>query len=184
MGHARPAVDDRAKAGEAGVSEFAEVTRPAGTFEWVKEHRRLYLRSGGTRGHIMDLTGAGGHGFGTHCLIRYRGRKSGKTMIQGLTYGDIGGEVAICASKGGADDSPQWYENIRAAETIDFQIATQAFRATWREPEGAERNKVWAFMVDSYPFYATYQPRTARIIPLILMKPIEPIAVFSEADLD
>ena len=96
------------------MSEIPEITRPAGTFEWVKEHRKLYLRSGGTRGHIMDLTGAGGHPFGTHCMIRYKGRKSGKTMIQGLSYADIGGEVVICASKGGADDSPHWYHNASA----------------------------------------------------------------------
>lgn len=165
------------------MSELQDVTRPAGTFEWVKEHRRLYLRSGGTKGHIMDITGAGGPSFGTHCLIRYQGRKTGKTMIQGLTYGYIGGEVVICASKGGADDSPQWYHNILASETIDFQIATQAFRARWREPKGAERDKVWAFMVDCYPFYATYQTKTTRIIPLVMMKAIEPLPVFSESDL-
>jgi len=165
------------------VSEIPDVTRPAGTFEWVKEHRRLYLRSGGTRGHIMDITGAGGRPFGTHCLIRYEGRKSGRTMINALCYGAIGGEVVICASKGGADDSPQWYSNVLASETVDFQIATQAYRAIWREPAGAEREKVWAFMVDGYPFYATYQTRTARIIPLLMMQPIEPLAVFSEADL-
>lgn len=164
--------------------DLQDVTRPAGTFEWVKEHRRLYLRSGGVKGHIMDITGAGGYAFGTHCLIRYRGRKTGKTMIQGLTYGDIGGEVVICASKGGADDSPQWYHNILASKTIDVQIATQAFRAGWREPVGAERAKIWAFMVDCYPFYATYQTRTTRIIPLVMMKPIESLPVFTEADLN
>jgi deazaflavin-dependent oxidoreductase (nitroreductase family) len=89
----------------------------------------------------------------------------------------------ICASKGGADDSPQWYHNILASRTVDFQVATQAFRASWREPHGAEREKVWAFMVDSYPFYGIYQTRTARIIPLVMMKAIEPIPAFSEADL-
>ncbi len=165
------------------MSVLPDITRPAGTFEWVKEHRRLYLRSGGTRGHIMDISGAGGYTFGTHCLIRYQGRKSGKTMIQGLSYGDIGGEVVICASKGGADDSPQWYHNIRASETVDFQIATQAFRATWREPEGAEREKVWDYMVDCYPFYAVYQTKTERVIPLLMLKPMESISVFSEDDL-
>lgn len=62
------------------MSELPEITRPAGTFESVKEHRRLYLRSGGTQGHIMDLTGADGLPFGTHCLIRYQG---GRTMAAG-----------------------------------------------------------------------------------------------------
>lgn len=165
------------------MSAVANSKRPAGTFEWVKDHRKMYLQSGGRMGHIMDLTGAGGYAFGTHCLIRYQGRVSGRTMIQGLTYGDIAGEVVICASKGGAVDNPQWYHNIRAAETIDFQIATQAFRGTWREPKGAEREMVWAFMVDSYPFYGTYQTRTDRILPLVMMKAIEPIEVFTEADL-
>jgi deazaflavin-dependent oxidoreductase (nitroreductase family) len=164
------------------VSEIPDVTRPAGTFEWVKEHRRLYLRSGGTRGHIMDLTSAGGHPLGTHCLIRYQGRKSGRTMINALCYGAIGGEVVICASKGGADDSPQWYENIRARETVDFQIATQAYRASWREPVSAEREKVWAFMVDGFPFYANYQASTKRVLPLVMMKAVEPIPVFKESD--
>jgi len=165
------------------VGEIPKITRPAGTSEWAKEHRKLYLLTGGAQGHIMDITGAGGYLFGTHCMIRYKGRNSGRTMITALCYGDIGGEVVICASKGGAEDSPQWYHNILASQVVDFQIATQAFRASWREPKGAEREKIWAFMVDCYPFYALYQKRTTRIIPLVMMKPIEPVAVFSEHDL-
>ena len=166
------------------MSELPEITIPAGTAEWAQQHRKLYIASGGTNGHIMDITGAGGYPFATHCLIRYQGRKSGRTMITGLCYGDIGGEVVICGSKGGAPDNPQWVNNIRAGETVDFQIATQAYRASWREPEGAERGKVWDFMVECFPFYRTYQARTTRVIPLIMMKALEPIAVFHESDLD
>ena len=165
------------------MSVISTIERPAGTSAWAEEHRKLYLLSGGAQGHIMDITGAGGFPFGTHCMIRYQGRKSGRTMISALCYGHIGGEVVICASKGGADDNPQWYHNILASQMIDFQIATQAFRASWREPKGAEREKVWAFMVDCYPFYAVYQKRTTRIIPLVMMKAIEPVPVFSEDDL-
>jgi len=42
-------------------------------------------------------------------------------------------------------------EPSRGPPEIDFQIATQAFRATWREPEGEERHKVWDFMVRAHP---------------------------------
>jgi deazaflavin-dependent oxidoreductase (nitroreductase family) len=149
---------------------------------WVADHRAIYLASGGAEGHIMDLRGVGGHAFGTHCLIRYRGRRSGKTFINALTYGAIGGEVVICASKGGADEPPQWYHNVLSSETIDYQIATQAYRAAWREPEGAERDKIWAFMVDCYPFYGVYQTRTARQLQLVMMKGFEPISVFRDED--
>jgi deazaflavin-dependent oxidoreductase (nitroreductase family) len=150
--------------------------------DWVTEHREMYLQSGGAQGHIMDITPVGGRSFATHCMIRYVGRKSGKVFITPLCYGDIGGEVAIVGSKGGADNHPEWYLNIKAAETIDFQVATQAFRATWREPEGDEYQKVWNFMIDGFPFYASYQESTSRKIPLILMKAVEPIAVFKESD--
>ncbi len=150
--------------------------------DWMTEHRHMYLSSGGAKGHIMDLTAVGAHNFGTHCLVKYTGRKSGKIFITPLCYGDIGGEVVIVASKGGADEHPAWYLNIRESDEVEFQIATQAFRATWREPEGAEREKIWAFMVDSYPFYAQYQAGTERVIPLVVMKPVEEIEVFRESD--
>jgi deazaflavin-dependent oxidoreductase (nitroreductase family) len=150
--------------------------------DWIVEHRELYLRSGGAEGHVMDLIPVGGHSFTTHCLIKYAGRKSGRVFITPLIYGDIGGEVVICASKGGADEHPAWYLNICDSAEIEFQIATQAFRATWREPQGAERDRVWAFMVDVFPSYAKYQASTDRIIPLVMMKAVEPIPVFTEAD--
>ncbi|MBW8783336.1 MAG: nitroreductase family deazaflavin-dependent oxidoreductase [Novosphingobium sp.] len=150
--------------------------------DWVVEHREMYLRSGGAKGHIMDITAVGGRSFATHCMIKYRGRKSGKIFITPLCYGDIGGEVVIVGSKGGADEHPEWYLNVREMDQVDFQVATQAFRATWREPQGAERDKVWAFMVDCFPFYATYQAGTSRQIPLVMLKSVQEIPVFREED--
>jgi deazaflavin-dependent oxidoreductase (nitroreductase family) len=150
--------------------------------DWVTEHREMYLRSGGAEGHIMDITPVGGHSFTTHCLIKYKGRKSGKIFITPLIYGDIGGEVVIVASKGGADTNPEWYLNIRDSKEVEFQIGTQAYRATWREPQGAERKKIWDFMVDVFPSYANYQASTDRQIPLVMMKAVESIPVFKESD--
>jgi deazaflavin-dependent oxidoreductase (nitroreductase family) len=152
--------------------------------DWVTEHREMYLTSGGTQGHIMDITAVGGRPFATHLLLKYTGRKTGRTLITPLCYADIGGEVVICASKGGADQHPAWYLNIRDEPEVRFQIATQAFRASWREPQGAEREKIWNFMVDCYPFYADYQASTERVIPLVMMKLIEPIPVFRLEDAD
>lgn len=150
--------------------------------DWVTEHRDMYLGSGGAKGHIMDITPVGGRKFATHCMVKYTGRKSGKVFITPLCYADIGGEVVICASKGGADTHPAWYLNIREQDEVEFQIATQAFRGTWREPEGAERDKVWSFMVDCHPFYASYQQSTDRVIPLVLLKAEEEIPVFKAED--
>jgi deazaflavin-dependent oxidoreductase (nitroreductase family) len=148
--------------------------------DWLAEHQRTYVRSGGTRGHIVDLRVIGGHAFTTTLLLRTVGRKSGQTRTAPLIYGDIGGEVVIVASKGGADVHPQWYFNIKGSPEVSLQIASEAFRATWREPQGAERKEIWAFMEKIYPPYTDYQKATNRTIPLVMLKPGESIEAFTE----
>ncbi len=148
--------------------------------DWKGEHLSEYLRSGGAAGHIMDVTDIGGHKFTTMLLLKYVGRKSGKTMITPLIYGDLGGEVVIVASKGGADHHPAWYLNVKDSKDVSFQIATQAYRATWREPRGAERTRVWDFMVSVFPPYKAYQASTQREIPLVMMSVVEPTDRFKE----
>jgi deazaflavin-dependent oxidoreductase (nitroreductase family) len=147
--------------------------------DWMSEHLDMYLSSGGTRGHIVDVSSVGGHALTTHCLIKVVGRKSGKTYVRPLIYGNVGGEVVIVASKGGADTDPQWYLNIRESETIGVQIATQAFEATWREPEYEERHQVWAYMTHLFPPYLGYQSSTTRHIPVVMLRPGRSIDVFT-----
>ena len=147
--------------------------------DWVSEHLEIYLTSGGTRGHIMDVTAVGGRALTTHCLVKFAGRKSAKVHVKPLIYGNVGGEIVIVASKGGADTHPEWYLNVLASATIGVQIATQAFEATWREPEGEERHRVWAYMSHLYPPYLTYQQSTSRQIPLVMLTPVRSIDVFS-----
>jgi len=160
-----------------GDADAAEIRAERG--DWISDHRELYLSSGGTRGHIMDVSSVGGRELTTHCLIKYVGRKSGKTYISPLIYGNVGGEIVIVASKGGADTHPEWYLNILASETIGVQIATQAFEATWREPKGEERHDVWAFMTHLFPPYLAYQRSTSRHIPVVMLKTGRPIDVFT-----
>lgn len=160
---------------DASYVEIANARR-----DWKTEHLELYLRSGGTQGHIVDVTAVGGHKFNTTLLLRYVGRKSGKQIIAPLNYGDIGGEVVVVASKGGADHHPAWYLNVRESKELAFQIATQAFRASWREPQGAERAKVWDFMVSVFPPYKNYQASTQREIPLVMLSALEPVDIFRE----
>lgn len=146
--------------------------------DWMAEHLRSYLESGGAQGHIVDLRLIGGLAFTTHLLLKTIGRKSGQTRITPLIYGDIGGEVVIVASKGGADVHPAWYLNITSAREVDYQIGGQAFRSTWREPQGKEREEIWAFMAKAYPPYTQYQTQTQRSIPLVMFAAGTPIEIF------
>ena len=147
--------------------------------DWKTEHLDMYLGSGGVEGHIVDVSDIGGLNFTTTLLLRYTGRKSGRTIVTPLIYGDFGGEVVIVASKGGADHHPAWYLNLLETPEVDFQIATQAFRATWREAEGDERARVWDFVTGIFPPYTGYQASTDRLLPLIMLKPLAPIDRFT-----
>jgi deazaflavin-dependent oxidoreductase (nitroreductase family) len=151
--------------------------------DWVGEHLEVYLASGGTRGHIMDVSAIGGRALTSHCLIKCVGRKSAKVYVKPLIYGNVGGEIVIVASKGGADTHPEWYLNVLESATIGVQIATQAFEATWREPHDRERHEVWAYMSHLYPPYLAYQQSTSRQIPLVMLTPVRSIDVFSANDL-
>lgn len=150
--------------------------------DFMAEHLATYLESGGTRGHILDLTSVGGREITTHCLVRYRGRTSGRVYVKPLIYGNVGGEIVVVASKGGADTHPEWYLNIIAGQTVDVQIATQAFEATWHEPEGTERHNVWEYMCHLFPPYINYQRSTSRRIPLLMFSAVRPIDVFEPGD--
>ena len=161
--------------GEVTMTEVEE-TR----LDWTAQHRQDYLRSGGAKGHIVDVREIGGLQFTTTLLLKTTGRKSGAERILPLIYGDTGGEVVIVASKGGADVHPAWYLNLREKPEVDFQIGGQAFNASWREPVGAERQEIWAFMEKLYPPYVDYQKATKREIPLVVMGIKHEIDIFKE----
>ena len=148
------------------------------TLEFVAQHKAEYIGSEGRKGHVLDYRHLGGHRFTTCLLLETVGRKSGETRITPLIYGDLNGEVAIVASKGGADVHPAWYWNVKAAEAVTIQIGGQAFRCTWREPAGAERTKVWDFMAELYPPYLDYQAGTSREIPIVLFQPGDEVEPF------
>jgi deazaflavin-dependent oxidoreductase (nitroreductase family) len=164
------------------MSDESSAAISAARKDWVMEHRELYLGSGGVAGHIMDITAVGGYFYAPHLLLKYRGRNSGKIFITPLCYVTIGGEVVVCGSKGGADQHPNWYLNLIEAGDVEFQVATQAFRGSWREPQGKEREKVWACLLASFPFYANYQTSTSRVLPLVMIQPREVIPVFRPED--
>jgi deazaflavin-dependent oxidoreductase (nitroreductase family) len=145
------------------------------TLEFVAKHRDTYLSSQGREGHVLDYRHLGGHRFTTTLLLETVGRKSGERRITPLIYGHTGGEVVVVASKGGADVHPAWYFNLEAADEVTVQIAGQAFRCTWREPEGEERAALWRFMADLYPPYRAYQAATPREIPTVCLVPGEEV---------
>jgi len=162
------------------MSDEAVTKAKPSPLDFIAEHRRRYIDSGGTEGHIIDLGPVGGLGFTTHLLIETVGRKSGARRVTTLIYAIVAGEVVVIASKGGADVHPAWYLNLVESPEVRFQIGTQAFRGSWREPADAEREAVWAIMERNYPPYDDYRKATGRRIPVVMMTAIAPIDLLKD----
>ncbi len=138
---------------------------------WIAKHRKLYLEDG-EAAHLWDSTVGGGPGPLPTLLLFTKGRKSGKESIMPLLYGKTGTGYAIIASKGGHPKHPGWYHNLNAQDEVKVKVANDEFPATTRELAGAEREKVWAQMVDMYPPFAEYQKAAdPRQIPVVVLEP-------------
>jgi deazaflavin-dependent oxidoreductase (nitroreductase family) len=134
-------------------------------WDWVAEHTRRYLASGGTEGHVSS---------GVHTLVlATTGRRSGTARRTCLIYGTSGGNYVVVASKGGADEDPAWFMNLEADPSVGVQVGTRRFTARARAASAAERGPLWAQMVNIFPLYDDYARKTDREIPVVLLTPLD-----------
>jgi len=157
-----------------GADEVEEIMPqanvPAGMPDWIQNHVRQYLQSGGKEGHMWDSSVVGGPGPLPTLLLTTTGRRSGTKQLVPLIYGNTEGGVVVIASKGGAPEHPGWYRNLVAKPDTEVQVGTDRFRAIATTVEGPERAKLWDLMVKIYPPYVAYQNKTERKIPVVMLR--------------
>ena len=100
------------------------------------------------------------------------GRRTGEARTVTLYAFDAGdGALVIVGSQGGAARHPAWVHNLRAEPKATVKLGREERDVVAREVDGAERDRLWAIVTDAFPLYATYQRRTKRLIPLIVLVP-------------
>jgi len=168
--HAVLPMRDHAPAGESLMTEGKLAPNMP---QWMVDHSNRYLASGGTDGHMYDVTPPGRSKMTVpSLLLTTTGRKSGEKYIFPLFYGEDGGSYIIVASKGGAPEHPGWYRNILANPEVEVQVGTKKMRARARTVGGAERARLWEKALVFWPPYADYQLKTTREIPVVLLDPV------------
>ena len=106
-------------------------------------------------------------------VITSVGAKSGNLRKNPVMRVERDGIYVAIASKGGADDQPEWYYNFVAHPEVELQDG--AVRKTYRVElvEGEERADLWQLAVDTWDTYASYQKKTERQIPVFKLTPID-----------
>jgi deazaflavin-dependent oxidoreductase (nitroreductase family) len=128
-----------------------------------QEHIDRYEATDGEEGHEWQ---------GTKTLILHTtGRKSGATRKAPLIYGEHDGDYLVVASKGGADEPPAWYVNLKADPDVTIQVGDRTLTATARDATDAEKAELWSIMTAEWPAYDEYQQKTERPIPVVILEP-------------
>ena len=101
------------------------------------------------------------------------GRKSGQPRAVMLTSPlQEGSTVVIVASRGGDDQNPAWFLNLRDDPHVEVSLKgapKQPMTARVATPD--ERARMWPKIVADHKNYGGYQKRTEREIPLVLLEP-------------
>ena len=105
-------------------------------------------------------------------IVTMKGRKTGREITKPLVYVSDSDRVIIVGSKGGAPTHPEWYLNIVANPVVTVEVPGDTYQARAVVQEGAERDRLWQKMVEAMPFFADYQTKTARQIPVLALERI------------
>jgi deazaflavin-dependent oxidoreductase (nitroreductase family) len=145
------------------------------------DHLTKYRDMAGREGHIIDTTAYRNPRFTPTLLLRTRGRKTGRVRLVPLAYGLFGREWVLVGTDGGRPDHTAWYLNLREQPECEIRIATQVFRCAWREAEGEERSRIWAYICELYPIVELFgQICAPRVAPVIMLLPLAEIPAFTE----
>jgi deazaflavin-dependent oxidoreductase (nitroreductase family) len=127
------------------------------------EHVRQYQETDGRVGY--DWNGA------PTLVLTTTGRRSGQPRSSALIFGRDGDNYLIVASVGGGPEDPQWYRNLRADPKAHIQVRGEQIDVAARTATDDEKPRLWAIVNEVWPNYETYQSRTERIIPVVVLTP-------------
>lgn len=127
-------------------------------------HVAVYRATGGRIGHRFP-------GVPTMLLLEHVGARTRKRRTAALLYIEDGPNLVLIASKAGNPRHPAWFHNLMAHPEVEVQVRSERRQVRAREATPEERERLWPRAVRAWPGYRTYQRRTGRRIPLVILEP-------------
>jgi deazaflavin-dependent oxidoreductase (nitroreductase family) len=107
---------------------------------------------------------------GNMLLLTTIGARTGRRHTTPMMYVPHGERLMVMASNLGAPEHPDWYRNLVANPTVTVELGTETFEAEATTATGDERARLWASLLEGFPFFADHQAKTEREIPLVLLE--------------
>lgn len=125
-------------------------------------HTAVYRASKGLIGHHIP-------GAPPMLLLDHVGARSGTRRTTPLVYTPDGDDLVIVASKGGYPKHPGWYHNLRAHPETTVQVGAEVRRVLAKTADPEQRARLWPLVLRTYRGFDSYQQRTGREIPLVVL---------------
>jgi deazaflavin-dependent oxidoreductase (nitroreductase family) len=129
-----------------------------------EDHVRRYQQTDGEIGYWWN-------GAPT-LLLTTTGRRSGEARTTPLIFGRDGDDYLVVASVGGMPTHPAWYLNLVDDPSARIQGRGEHIDVVARTAQADEKPRLWRVVNDVWPNYDTYQERTDRVIPVVVLSPV------------
>jgi deazaflavin-dependent oxidoreductase (nitroreductase family) len=77
----------------------------------------------------------------------------------------------VTGSAGGSPREPQWFRNLRTVDRAVVEVGDRRLDVDVKVADPAERAALWARLVERSPFFAKYQAKVEREIPMAVLTP-------------
>jgi deazaflavin-dependent oxidoreductase (nitroreductase family) len=110
-----------------------------------------------TNRRVIEQFRAGGEIQGMHrerlLLLTTTGARSGNPHTAPMMFHRDGDRLLVIASFAGAPEHPVWYTNLVADPRVTVEIGDETFPARATPAGVDERERLWAGLTESYPFF-------------------------------
>jgi len=106
-------------------------------------------------------------------LLTTTGAKTGRRHTTPVVYLEDGGQRYVFASKAGAPNHPDWYFNLVANPVVTVEVGPDTFEAKATPVTGEERDRLFDRQKEVMPGFAEYEDKTTRVIPVVLLQPVD-----------
>jgi deazaflavin-dependent oxidoreductase (nitroreductase family) len=104
-------------------------------------------------------------------LITVAGRKTGDKHTNPVLYLEDDGKYVVTGSGAGSAEEPQWFKNLRHTDQAEIELGRRHLPVSVDITEGAEREVLWQRLLVRAPFFADYQKKVERQIPMAVLTP-------------
>jgi deazaflavin-dependent oxidoreductase (nitroreductase family) len=126
-------------------------------------HAKLYKLTGG---RFMG----GGTDQGSVLVLTHKGAKTGKVRDTPLMSFRDGDNYLVVASAGGDARNPGWYHNVMTNPETEINVNGETIAVRARDA-GSERDALWEKVVAAESRFESYETRTNRVIPIVILEP-------------